>query len=78
MELENSILSEVTQTQNPKEHAWYLICYRVGGKTGFLRTSRKNGIRKPQGIGDWGMGVPECTRDLRGERLPGLKGQDPR
>ena len=44
-------------------------------RTEALRASRKNGNRQPQEIGGWGD-PPECTRDLGGERLSGLKGKD--
>jgi hypothetical protein len=42
-----------------------------------LRASRENGNRKPKKVG--GLGDPECTRDLGGERqrLSGFKGKRP-
>ena len=40
-----------------------------------LRARGKNVNRQPQEIGGWGD-PPECTRDLGGERLSGLKGRD--
>jgi hypothetical protein len=40
-----------------------------------LRASRKNGNRQPQEIEGWGD-PPECTRDLVGERLSGIKKMD--
>jgi hypothetical protein len=43
-------------------------------RTEALRTSRKNRNRKPQKKGGWGE-PPECTRDLGGKRLSGLKGR---
>jgi hypothetical protein len=46
-----------------------------GKRTEALRASRKNGNRQSQEIGGWGH-PPECTRDLEGERLSGLKGID--
>jgi len=43
-----------------------------GIKTEGLRASRKNGNRQPKE--DWGWKDPtECTRDLGGEKLSGLK-----
>jgi hypothetical protein len=47
----------------------------LGGwnRTEALRASRKNGKMQPQEVVD-GRDLPECTRDLRGERLSGLKG----
>ena len=39
-----------------------------------LRASKKNGNRQLQEIEGCGD-PPECTRDLGGERLPGLKGK---
>ena len=47
------------------------ICW--GKRTETLRAIRKNGNRQLQEIGGWGD-PPECTRDLGGERLSGLKG----
>jgi hypothetical protein len=45
-------------------------------RTKALRASRKNGNRQPQEVGGWGV-PPECTRDLRGERLSGqTQGRD--
>jgi hypothetical protein len=38
-----------------------------------LRISRKNRNRQPQEIGGWGH-PPECTIDLGGKRLFGIKG----
>ena len=35
--------------------------------------AERNVNRQPQEIGGWGD-PPECTRDLGGERLPGLPG----
>jgi hypothetical protein len=52
-----------------------LIWYWVREKDWSPEASRKNVNRKPQEIGDWGD-PPECTRDLGGEKLPGLKGRD--
>ena len=46
-----------------------------GKRTEALRASRKNGHRQPQVIGCWGA-PPECTRDLGGKRLRGIKGRD--
>jgi hypothetical protein len=46
-----------------------------GERTKVLRASRKNGNRHPWEIGGLGD-PPECTRDLEGERLSGLKGRD--
>lgn len=43
--------------------------------TEVLMSGRKNVNRQPQEIGGWGD-PPECTRDLGGERLSGLKGRD--
>jgi hypothetical protein len=51
-----------------------LIWYWARKRTKTLRVSRKNGNRQPQEIG-WGN-PPECTRELRGERLSGLKGRN--
>ena len=54
-----------------------LIWYWVREKDWSPEASRKNVNRKPQEIG--GLGdppFPEFTRDLGGERLPGLKGRD--
>ena len=50
-------------------------------RTEVLRSSRKNGNRQPQevrgGREGWGWGgYPECTRDLGGEKLSGLKWRD--
>jgi hypothetical protein len=48
----------------------------VGGKrTEALKASKKNGNRQPQEIGGWGN-PSECTRDLGGKRLSGIKGSD--
>jgi hypothetical protein len=48
-----------------------------GKRTEALRASRKNGNRQPREVGSWGGGnPPECTSDLGGERLSGLKGRD--
>jgi hypothetical protein len=47
-----------------------------GNRTEVLRASRKNGNMQPLEIGDGGPPPPECTRDLGGERLPGLKERD--
>jgi hypothetical protein len=52
-----------------------LIWYWVREKTEALRASRKNVNRQPQEVGGW-RDPPEYTRDLGGERLPGLKGRD--
>jgi hypothetical protein len=49
----------------------------MGKRTEALRTSRKNGNRQPWEVEDW-RDPPECSRDLGGERLSGLKGWDPR
>jgi hypothetical protein len=48
---------------------------RQGEGVGFLRASRKNGSRQPWEIGGWGD-PPEYSRDLRDERLSGVKGRD--
>jgi hypothetical protein len=40
-----------------------------------LRASRRNGNGQPGEIGGWGD-PPECTRDLGGERISGLKGKN--
>jgi hypothetical protein len=40
-----------------------------------LRASKKIGNTQPREMGGWGD-PPECTRDLGGERLSGLKGRD--
>ena len=40
-----------------------------GNRAKAPRASRKTGNRQP-----WGGGALECTRDLGGERLSGLKG----
>ena len=40
-----------------------------------LRASRKNGNSQLQEIGGW-EDPPECTRDLGGKRLSGLKERD--
>jgi hypothetical protein len=39
-----------------------------------LRACRKNENRQLQEIGGWEIG--ECTRDLGGKRLSGIKGRD--
>ena len=54
------------------EHDWVF-----GGGKGLksLRASRKNGNRQLWEVGGWGD-PPECTRDLGGERLSGLKERD--
>jgi hypothetical protein len=59
------------------------LVLRKGKRTEALRASRKNGNRHSQEIGGWGGGggrggggAPECTRDMRGERLPVLNGRD--
>ena len=52
-----------------------LIWYWGGKSSEALRASRKNGNRKPEEIVGWGD-PPECTRDLGGERISGLKGRD--
>ena len=49
-----------------------MIRYKLGDRSGALRTSRMNGNMNGGRCND----SPECTRDLRGERLPGLKGRD--
>ena len=41
------------------------------------RDSRKNENRQPWEIGGWGD-PPECTRDLGGERLLGIKDETPK
>ena len=46
-----------------------------GKRTEALRASRKNGNMQPQEIGGW-ENPPECTRDLGGKRLSGIKGTD--
>jgi hypothetical protein len=46
-------------------------------KSKVLRDSRKKGNRQLWEVGSWGD-PPVCTRDLRGERLSGLKGKDSR
>jgi hypothetical protein len=45
-----------------------------GKSTEALKASRKNWNRQPQEIGGWGGDSPECTRDLGGKRLSGIKG----
>jgi hypothetical protein len=47
----------------------------VRKRTEALRACRKNVNRHPQEIGDWGD-LPEYTRDIGGERLPGYTGRD--
>jgi hypothetical protein len=48
-----------------------------GKKLKALRASKKNGNRQPQEIGGWRTpSPPKCTRDLEGQRLPGLIGRD--
>ena len=51
----------------------------LGGEKGLksLRASRKNENRQPREIEGWGD-PPECTRDLGGEGLSGLKERDRR
>jgi hypothetical protein len=39
------------------------------------RVSRKDGNRQPEEVGGW-RDPPKCIRDLRGERLSGLKGRN--
>jgi hypothetical protein len=46
-----------------------------GKRNEALGASRKNGNRQHQEIGGWANPL-ECTRDLGGERLSGLKGRD--
>jgi hypothetical protein len=49
-----------------------------GNRIEALRASRKNGNREPQEVRDGGQRAPECTRNLGGERLSGLKVRDHR
>jgi hypothetical protein len=49
----------------------------LGGGTEALKAIRKNGNKKPREVGGL-VDPPECTRDRGSERLPGLKGRDPR
>jgi hypothetical protein len=44
-----------------------------GGNDWSPEGQRKNGNRQPLEVGGWGD-HPECTRDLGGEKLSGLKG----
>ena len=46
-----------------------------GKRTENLKTCRKNVNKEPQEIGGWCV-PPECTRDLGGKTLPGLKERD--
>jgi hypothetical protein len=46
-----------------------------GKRVKALRVRRKNGNRQPLEVGGW-RDPAECTRDLGGERLSGLKGRD--
>ena len=48
---------------------------RWGKRTEALRARRENWNRQPREIGGWGDPT-ECTRDLGGERLSGLKGRN--
>jgi hypothetical protein len=49
-------------------------CIGRGKRTKALRASRKNGNRQPQEIEGCGD-PPECTKDLGGKRLLGIKGR---
>jgi hypothetical protein len=48
---------------------------QIKDKKASTRASRKNGNRQPWEVGHWGD-PPECTRDLEGERLLGMKWRD--
>ena len=52
-----------------------LLCW-VGERTEALKASRKNGNRQPQEVGGEGTDTLECSRDMGGERLSGLKRRD--
>ena len=56
---------------------FFQFVYIVDYINGFLyiEPSRKSGNMKPQEVGGW-RDPPECTRDLGGERISGLKGRD--
>ena len=49
-----------------------LIWHWVRQRAEAQRASRKNGNSQPQEIGGWGDPL-ECTRDLGGKRLSGIK-----
>jgi hypothetical protein len=51
------------------------LVLREGKSIEALGARRKKGSRQPQEIGGCGD-PPECTRDLGGERLSGIKGRD--
>jgi hypothetical protein len=51
-----------------------MIWYWMRKRTETLKACRKNGNRQPQVIG--GLGDLECTKDLGGKRLSGIKGRD--
>jgi hypothetical protein len=45
-------------------------------RTEALKASRNNGNRQPQEVGGEGTDTLECSRDMGGERLSGLKRRD--
>jgi hypothetical protein len=66
-------------TELYNHHCKLCLEYFITSERNFedFEVSRKNRNRQPQEVVGWGN-PSECTRDLGGEILSGVKGKDPR